>query len=203
MQFADYDLSDVEEQLSDRTRVVAFPWASNALGTLVDAGRICGSRTGAGALAWVDAVHYAPHGPIGVAGSAPTFSLCSPYKFYGRTSGSPSSGGSCSTAGGRTRCVPRPGYETGTAQHELLAGFVAAVEYVESIGWDAITAHERARRALPRRAPEGLTLYGQQTMVGRVSTFSLNVDGRYRRRSPPSSASAASSSGTGTTTRPR
>ena len=74
---------------------------------------------------------------------------------------------------------PAPGYETGTAQHELLAGFVAAVEYVESIGWDAITAHERelGERFLDG-LPEGVTLYGQPTMEGRVPTFALNVDGR-------------------------
>ena len=73
---------------------------------------------------------------------------------------------------------PAPGYETGTAQHELLAGFVAAVEYVESIGWDAITAHERelGERFLAG-LPESITLYGQPTMDGRVPTFALNVDG--------------------------
>ncbi|MGH3064155.1 MAG: aminotransferase class V-fold PLP-dependent enzyme, partial [Gaiellaceae bacterium] len=49
VRFADYDLSDLEEQLSDRTCVVAFPWASNALGTLVDAGRICELAHEAGA----------------------------------------------------------------------------------------------------------------------------------------------------------
>jgi len=64
VRFADQYLSDLEAQLSERTRVVAFPWASNALGTIVDAERICRLAHDAGALAWVDAVHYAPHGPI-------------------------------------------------------------------------------------------------------------------------------------------
>jgi selenocysteine lyase/cysteine desulfurase len=81
VRFADYDLSDVEQQLSDRTRVVAFPWASNALGTLVDAARMCELVHEAGALAWVDAVHYAPHGPIDVAEIDADVLLCSPYKF--------------------------------------------------------------------------------------------------------------------------
>ena len=56
-------LLDLERQLSDRTRVVAFPWASNAVGTVTDVRRIADLAHEAGALAWIDAVHYAPHGP--------------------------------------------------------------------------------------------------------------------------------------------
>ena len=69
-------------------------------------------------------------------------------------------------------------FETGTLPHELLAGFVAAVEYIESIGWEAIHAHERAlgERFLAG-LPEHLTLYGLPTMDGRVPTFAFNVDG--------------------------
>ena len=69
-------------------------------------------------------------------------------------------------------------FETGTQAHELLAGFVAAVRYLESIGWDAIAAHERAlgERFLAG-LPESCTLYGPQTMEGRVATFALNVAG--------------------------
>jgi cysteine desulfurase family protein (TIGR01976 family) len=179
VRFADYNLSDVEEQLSDRTRVVAFPWASNALGTLVDAGRICELAHEAGALAWVDAVHYAPHGRIDVAGIGADVLLCSPYKFYGPHLGLAFVRRELLNRWRPYKVRPAPGYETGTAQHELLAGFVAAVEYVESIGWDAITAHERelGERVLDS-LPEGITLYGEQTMDGRVSTFALNIDGR-------------------------
>ena len=74
---------------------------------------------------------------------------------------------------------PAPGYDTATAQHELLAGFVAAVGYIDSIGWDAITAHERelGERFLAG-LPEGITLYGRPTMEGRVPTFALNAAGR-------------------------
>src|SRR5205085_10646969 len=60
------DLDDLERKLDDRVRVVAFPLASNAVGTLTDARRISDLAHDAGALAWVDAVHYAPHGPIDV-----------------------------------------------------------------------------------------------------------------------------------------
>lgn len=179
VRFADYDLSDLETQLSERTRVVAFPWASNALGTLVDAERICRLAHDAGALAWVDAVHYAPHGPIDVAAVGADVLLCSPYKFYGPHLGLAFVRGELLERWRPYKVRPAPGYETGTMQHELLAGFVAAVEYVESLGWDAITAQERelGQRFLDG-LPASVRLYGQQTMEGRVPTFALTVAGR-------------------------
>src|SRR3954452_13899491 len=61
------DLDDLEAQLSDRTRVVAFPWASNAVGTLVYVARVAELAHSVGALAWVDALHYAGRDPIDVA----------------------------------------------------------------------------------------------------------------------------------------
>ncbi|MBV8064961.1 MAG: aminotransferase class V-fold PLP-dependent enzyme, partial [Actinobacteria bacterium] len=69
-------------------------------------------------------------------------------------------------------------FETGTLAFELLAGFVAAVEYVDSLGWDAIQAQERAlgERFLARM-PSRCTLYGLPTMDGRVPTFAFTVDG--------------------------
>src|SRR5437762_3032181 len=72
------DLDDVAAQLSERTRVVAFPWASNAVGTLVDVARVAELAHAAGALAWVDAVHHAPHGPIDVAEAGVDVLICSP-----------------------------------------------------------------------------------------------------------------------------
>ena len=177
VRFADYDLSNLEEQLSDRTRVVAFPWASNALGTLVDAGRICELAHEAGALAWVDAVHYAPHGPIDVADIGADVLLCSPYKFYGPHLGLAFVRRELLERWRPYKVRPAPGYETGTAQHELLAGFVAAVEYIDSIGWEAIQKHERelGQRFLDR-LPESVTLYGINGMDSRVSTFAFNVN---------------------------
>ncbi|TML50170.1 MAG: aminotransferase class V-fold PLP-dependent enzyme, partial [Actinobacteria bacterium] len=77
------DLEDLAAQLTDRTRVVAFPWASNAVGTLVDVARVAELAHEAGAIAWVDAVHYGPHGPIDVAAAGADVLICSPYKFYG------------------------------------------------------------------------------------------------------------------------
>ncbi len=179
VRFADYDLSDLEEQLSDRTRVVAFPWASNALGTLVDAERICALAHDAGALAWVDAVHYAPHGPIDVASLGADVLLCSPYKFYGPHLGLAFVRAELLASWKPYKVRPAPGYETGTMQHELLAGFVAAVEYVESLGWEALVAHERDLGArFLDGLPDGIELHGAPTMEGRVPTFAITVPGR-------------------------
>jgi len=70
-------------------------------------------------------------------------------------------------------------FELGTLQHELLAGFVAAVDYVDSLGWDAIQAHERAlgERFLGG-LPRTIELYGLPAMAGRVPTFCFNIPGR-------------------------
>src|SRR3954452_5134780 len=178
------DLEDLGAQLTDRTRVVAFPWASNAVGTLVDVARVTELAHQAGALAWVDAVHYGPHGPIDVAATGADVLVCSPYKVYGPHLG---------LAYGKSELLERwrpykvrPAsdeplghrFETGTLPHEVLAGFVAAVEDVDSIGWEAIQAHERelGERFLDG-LPESCTLYGVNSMDRRVSTFAFNVEG--------------------------
>src|SRR4029078_6241221 len=77
----DYD--SLESPLHDRTRVVAFPVAATSVGPAPDVRRIVELAHGAGALAWADAVHYGPHGPIDVAGLGVDVLLCSPYKFFG------------------------------------------------------------------------------------------------------------------------
>ncbi|MDQ2984518.1 MAG: cysteine desulfurase-like protein [Actinomycetota bacterium] len=178
------DLADLEAQLSDRTRVVAFPWASNAVGTLVDVERVTELAHEAGALAWVDAVHYAAHRPIDVGAVNADVLICSPYKFCG-----PHLGLAFARAELLERWRPykvRPAadeplghrFETGTLPHELLAGFVAAVAYLDSLGWEAIHAHEEelGKRFL-EGLPEQCRLYGLPTMDGRVPTFAFTVDG--------------------------
>jgi cysteine desulfurase family protein (TIGR01976 family) len=178
------DLDSVESQLSERTRVVAYPWASNAVGTLVDVARVAELAHAAGALAWVDAVHYAPHGPIDVAAAGIDVLLCSPYKYFG-----PHLGVAFARRELLERWRPykvRPAadeplghrFETGTLPHELLAGFVAAVRYVDSVGFDAIVAHERdlGERFLAG-LPERCRLHGLPSMEGRVPTFCFDVDG--------------------------
>jgi selenocysteine lyase/cysteine desulfurase len=179
------DLESLERQLGERTRVVAFPVAANSVGTTPDVKRIVELAHNAGALAWADAVHFGPHGPIDVADWDIDVLLCSPYKFFGPHMG---------MAFGKRELLEswraykvRPAaddpvghrYELGTCQHELLAGFVAAVGYVESLGWDAIVAYERGlgERFLAG-LPEGVELFGLPTMEGRVPTFCFDVPGR-------------------------
>jgi cysteine desulfurase family protein (TIGR01976 family) len=173
------DLADLERKLTDRTRVVAFPLASNAVGTLTDAPRIVELAHAAGALAWVDAVHYAPHGPIDVGALGADVLICSPYKFFGPHLGLAFVRGDVAARWRTYKVRPAPHrFETGTLPHELLAGFVAAVDYVDSLGWEAIRSHERALGGqfldgLPSRC----ALRGLPTMDGRVPTFAFTVDG--------------------------
>src|SRR5688500_8835062 len=77
------DVGDLERLLTERTRVVAFPAAANSVGTAPDVRRLVELAHDAGALAWVDAVHYGPHGPIDVADWGGDVLVCSPYKFFG------------------------------------------------------------------------------------------------------------------------
>ena len=179
VRFAGLDLSDLEDQFTDRTRVVAFPLASNALGTLVDGHRICELAHGIGALAWVDAVHYAPHGRTDVAKIGADVLLCSAYKFYGPHLGLAFVRRELLERWRPYKARPAPRYESGTMQHELLAGFVAAIEYLESLDWDELSRHERdlGQRFLDG-LPDNITLYGNQTMDGRVPTFAFNLEGK-------------------------
>jgi cysteine desulfurase family protein (TIGR01976 family) len=174
------DVDDLQRQLSGRTRVVAFPWASNAVGSISPVRRIAELAHDAGALAWVDAVHYAPHGPMDAGAVGADILICSPYKFFG-----PHLGLFFARREVVERWQPykvRPSadepvahrFETGTLSHESLVGFTAAVAYLESLGWDAIQAHERE---LGQRFLDGLPspyrLYGVPSMEGRVPTFAV------------------------------
>jgi cysteine desulfurase family protein (TIGR01976 family) len=182
------DLPDLERRLSERTKVVAFPVASNAVGTLVDVPRVAELAHSVGALAWADAVHYAPHGPIDVAAFGVDVLICSPYKFYGPHLGMAFARPELLERWRPYKVRPAPEqplghrFETGTLPHELLAGFVAAADYMASIGWEAIMGHEEelGERFLAG-LPEKCELYGPRTMDGRVSTFAFNIDGRTAR----------------------
>src|SRR5204863_5716608 len=178
------DLDDLASQLSDRTRVVAYPWASNAVGTLVDVARVAELAHEAGALAWVDAVHYAPHGPIDVAAAGIDVLLCSPYKFFGPHLGLAYLKREVAEGWRPYKVRPQSDepfghrFETGTLPHELLAGLVAAVGYTESVGFDAIVPyeHDLGERFLAG-LPDTFQLFGLRTMEGRVPTFCGHVRG--------------------------
>jgi cysteine desulfurase family protein (TIGR01976 family) len=179
------DYADLERLLGERTKVVAFAWASNAVGSITDATRVCSLAHDAGALAWIDAVHYAAHEPIDVEAVGADVLLCSAYKWCGPHLGLAyvrpaavehwrpfKARPSASTPLGRR-------FETGTPPYELLAGLTATVDYIDSIGGlEAIVPFERALgERFMAGLPDGVTVYGIPTMEGRVPTYLVNMDG--------------------------
>src|SRR5436190_1701093 len=179
----DYD--DLANRLDERVRVVACVGSSNAIGTIVDVARVSDLAHEAGALCWVDAVQYAAHVPTDVQALGCDVFIASAYKFCGPHLG---------VAYGRHDLLEswrpykaRPAasepvgrrFEVGTAPYELLAGFSATLAYLDSIGgMEAIAAYERelGQRFLDG-LPDGATVYGLQTMDGRVPTFLINLEG--------------------------
>ena len=179
----DYD--DLAAKLTERTRVVAFAWASNAIGTITDAARVCKLAHSVGALAWVDAVHYAAHEQIDVGAIDADVLLCSPYKFCGPHLGIAYGRSELLESWRPYKARPAPSsplgrrFETGTLPYELLAGFNATIDYLEEIGgMTAIVPYERAlgERFL-ETLPDSVTVYGLPTLEGRVPTFLVNVGG--------------------------
>src|SRR5437868_10292833 len=133
------DLDDLKRKLTSRTKLVAVGYASNAVGTINPVAQITKLAHDAGALMFIDAVHYAPHGPIDVRALDCDFLACSPYKFFGPHMGT--------LYGKRERLLQfrpykvRPAsdslpdrWETGTQVQELIAGIGAAVDYLAELG---------------------------------------------------------------------
>lgn len=133
------DLEDLRRKIMPRTKLVAVGYASNAVGTINPVEKIVRMAHDAGALAFIDAVHYAPHGPIDVRALDCDFLACSPYKFFG-----PHSGCIYGKREHLLRLRPykvRPAaetlpdrWETGTQTHELIAGVAAAIDYIADLG---------------------------------------------------------------------
>lgn len=133
------DMEGLQGLLNERTRLVAVGYASNAVGTINDVARIAAWAHQVGAWLYVDAVHYAPHGPIDVQAVGCDFLACSAYKFFGPHLG---------LLWGRRELLARlrpdkvrpapeevpARFETGTQIHEALAGLVAAVDYLAGVG---------------------------------------------------------------------
>ena len=129
------DLADFERQLTPRTKLVALGYASNAVGTINPVAEIVQRAHAVGALTYLDAVHFAPHGLIDVQALGTDFLACSTYKFFGPHQG---------VLYGRAEVLERlPAYkvrpahdrvETGTLSFESIAGAGAAIEYLASIG---------------------------------------------------------------------
>jgi cysteine desulfurase family protein (TIGR01976 family) len=164
------DYAQLADQVTDRTRLIACVYASNALGTINDAARVAALAREAGALSYVDSVQYAPHGPIDVAALGVDFLVCSAYKFFGPHVG---------VLYGRTEHLERlPAYkvrpspttaperwETGTPNFEGLAGVAAAVDYLAWIGetfgapFADLAAGYEGRRAVLKRAMHAIRAY--------------------------------------------
>lgn len=133
------DMDDLARKITPRTKVVAAGYASNAVGTINDVKTIVRLAHEAGAMAYIDAVHYAPHGPIDVRDLDCDFLVCSTYKFFGPHMGV--------LYGKRehlarlqpyklranTNAVPQR-WEWGTLNHECLAGIIACVDYLAELG---------------------------------------------------------------------
>ena len=190
------DVDALEGLIGERTRVVAFTLASNAVGSIPDAERIAAAARRAGALAWADAVHMAPHGRLRARELGLDVLLCSPYKFFGPHLGIAAIRPDLAVSLPADRVRPAeqdpPGhrFETGTQSHEAIAGALAAIEYLRSLGdgsldraFELILAHETdlAKRFLAGM-PDGVKLYGLNAVEGRTPTFCFNVDGLSPRR---------------------
>jgi cysteine desulfurase family protein (TIGR01976 family) len=133
------DLDDLKKKITEKTKLVAVGYASNAVGTINPVAEIIKLAHAAGALMFIDAVHYAPHGPIDVRALDCDFLACSPYKFFGPHMGT--------LYGKREHLLrfkpykvrPAPDtlpdrWETGTQVQELIAGSGAAVDYIAELG---------------------------------------------------------------------
>jgi cysteine desulfurase family protein (TIGR01976 family) len=195
------DLEDLEAKLSTRTKLVAVGYASNAVGTINPVREIVARAHEVGALTYVDAVAYAPHGPIDVGALDTDFLVCSAYKWFG-----PHLGALYGKAG-VFEALPafkvRPAhdrFETGTAAFESIAGTLAATDYLRDVGrrfgspmladrrselvagMTAIVDHERTlvtRLIEGIESIAGLTIHGireRARFAERVPTVSMSID---------------------------
>ena len=199
------NMDDLARKITSQTRVVAVGYASNAVGTINDVAEVVRLAHAVGALAFVDAVHYAPHGPIDVRGLDCDFLACSPYKFF-----APHQGVLYGKRELLLRLQPykvRPAseelpdrWETGTQNHEALAGVAAAIHYLAELGGkaapdaverrDQLLAAMQAIRQYERSLAEklilglleipGLSVYGITNpvrFVWRTPTVSVRING--------------------------
>lgn len=192
----------LEALISPRTRLIACTLASNALGSVTDVARLAAAAHAVGALLWTDGVHLAPHRRLNFAEIGADVLLTSAYKYFGPHLGV------AAVRRDLARSLPadrvRPAaqvplghrFETGTLSHEAVAGFLATIEYLESLGaeigercgrldlaYRRIRAHELAltRHTLQRLSQiPGLVLYGlsdPNRAAERTPTFCFNLDG--------------------------
>jgi cysteine desulfurase family protein (TIGR01976 family) len=174
------DLDDLESKLNSKTKLVAVGYASNAVGTINPVAEITKLAHAAGAMIFIDAVHYAPHGPIDVKALDCDFLVCSPYKFFG-----PHMGALYGKKEHLERLKPykvRPAtdtvpecWETGTQVMELIAGIHAAVEYIAELGRRCDPSVRDRRAAL--LAAYGSTVEYERTLLARLIAGLLAIPG--------------------------
>jgi cysteine desulfurase family protein (TIGR01976 family) len=192
------DLEDLDRAIGPRTRLVAIGAASNALGTVNDVAHAASLAHQRGALAYVDAVHYAAHALVDVAALGADFLVCSAYKFYGPHVGVLWARQELIEALDLPKLEPAPEsapdrLETGTQNHEGIVGAAAAVDFLASLAQGegrrdrlvraAAALHERGQALVERlwsglRAVDGVTLYGPSPTAPRTPTVSFAVMGR-------------------------
>lgn len=191
------DLNGLEKLLGPRTRLLAITAASNSLGTVLDVGAACTMARQAGLLSWVDAVHAAPHVLLDVQAIGCDFLACSAYKFYGPHVGVLFGRGALLASLDVPKVAPAPDtaperIETGTQNHEGIAGALAAVDFLAGL---ATGSNRRARLAaafseLHRRGMalfrnlweelsglRGVTLYGPPPGAPRTPTLGFTLRG--------------------------
>ncbi|MDE3127020.1 MAG: cysteine desulfurase-like protein [Gemmatimonadota bacterium] len=194
------DWDDLARALDPRTKLLAIGAASNALGTITDVKRAGEMAHAHGALVFVDAVHYAPHVLVNVEHLGCDFLACSAYKFYGPHIGILWGRRDLIESADVPRLEPAPQQsperlETGTQNHEGIAGAAAAVEFLAAIAGTGIEGGRRAslRAAyaeLHRRgeallaqlwngleAIPGVTLFGPRPGEPRTPTIAFTKDG--------------------------
>jgi cysteine desulfurase family protein (TIGR01976 family) len=191
------DMDELAAALGPRTRLLAIGAASNLLGTINGVRRAADLAHAAGALVFVDAVHYAPHVLVDVAALGADFLACSAYKFYGPHIGVLWGRQALVEELDAPRLAPAPDdsperLETGTQNHEGMVGAAAAVDFLASLAtaptrrarlaatFDAL--HARARVLVERmwsglREIPGVTLYGPPPSEPRTPTMSFTVRG--------------------------
>jgi cysteine desulfurase family protein (TIGR01976 family) len=151
-------LDQYADAISDRTQLVAVGCASNAVGTVNPVKQICRWAADAGALSFLDAVHYAPHDLIDVADWGCDFLICSAYKFFGPHVGIMYGRRKLLESFTPYKLRPSPSdlpgrWMTGTQNHECIAGTMAAIDYIADIGRDGGVPTDR-REALTKAYAE-------------------------------------------------
>jgi cysteine desulfurase family protein (TIGR01976 family) len=174
------DMEDLARKMTSRTKLVAVGYASNAVGTINSVGEVVRMAHRVGAMAYIDAVHYAPHGPIDVRALDCDFLVCSAYKFFGPHMGVLYGKHRHLTrlqpykVAANTHAVPL-NWEWGTLNHECIAGITACVDYLADLGRH-IDPSASVRRSALLAAWKGIQKH-ERILVERLISGLLKIPG--------------------------